>query len=224
MSKRAFLTPNSPNSGQFICWPLWLPDSVEFFALAMGALCPLCYDFNWEQVGELTPEETAQLFVDALSRSTTGERCMEIGTIVLFAGAGDCPAFFLDCDGSEVPQADYPLLYAALGNTWGSAASGYFCLPDLRGRAPFGAGAGSGLTPRSLADTGGQETHQLTVDEMPSHHHTTHTHGMPLVTGLELAPVSTPSVLTANTGNTGGDSAHENMPPFVVLRFIIRAL
>lgn len=42
-------------------------------------------------------------------------------------------------EGAEVSQDEYPNLYKIYGNTYGSAASGKFKLPDFRNRAVFGA-------------------------------------------------------------------------------------
>jgi len=44
--------------------------------------------------------------------------------------------------------------------------------PDLRGRFILGAGQGPGLTGRNMGESGGEETHLLTVQEMPPHNHT----------------------------------------------------
>ena len=44
--------------------------------------------------------------------------------------------------------------------------------PDLRGRFIVGSGAGSGLTSRSIGNTGGTETHTLTTGNLPAHNHT----------------------------------------------------
>src|SRR5204863_2181123 len=46
-----------------------------------------------------------------------------------------------------------------------------FNLPDLRGRAPIGAGQGAGLTNRELGQEFGDETHVISTDQMPRHHH-----------------------------------------------------
>jgi microcystin-dependent protein len=43
--------------------------------------------------------------------------------------------------------------------------------PDLRGRFVLGSGQGVNLTNRELKQTGGTETHTLTVDELPPHNH-----------------------------------------------------
>lgn len=72
------------------------------------------------------------------------------GIIQMFAGATP-PSGWLVCDGSAVSRDTYSTLFAAIGTTWGTGdGSTTFNLPDLRGRAPIGAGTGSGLTARTL--------------------------------------------------------------------------
>ena len=72
------------------------------------------------------------------------------GVIQMYAGS-TAPSGWLLCDGSEVAVADYPLLHAVIGNTYGTPSdSDHFLLPDLGGRFPIGAN-----TPYPIGDTGG---------------------------------------------------------------------
>lgn len=92
--------------------------------------------------------------------------------------------------------------------------------PDLRGKFVLGSGQGANLTARTKGDTGGEETHTLNVDEMPSHTHT--------VSAIEWGPGPGYSGGGNNIGGaascskTGGDKPHNNMPPFYVLAYIIK--
>ena len=115
--------------------------------------------------------------------------------------------------------------------------------PDLRGRFIYGAGS-SGY---ELNKRGGETSHKLTVDEIPSHNHTmnetgNHNHqstlqkwyrsfkgdsggGHPLVadSGSGYNPNTTSSGNHKHTiNNTGGNKAHNNMPPFYVLSYIMK--
>lgn len=124
--------------------------------------------------------------------------------------------------------------------------------PDLRGRFVLSMGQGVGLTNRVLGATGGEETHLLTSAEMPTHTHTgttavdgSHTHtvsntvqktGSNTPAGLdasanEIDTIDTTSTTTSTAGShthtfttdsTGGGSAHNNMPPFYVLAYIMK--
>jgi microcystin-dependent protein len=74
-------------------------------------------------------------------------------------------------------------------------------LPKTLGRAIIVAGAGAGLTNRPIGTTGGAETHQITLGEMPSHAH-------------NFTPVGTIPAHDINhthqqqgTFNSGGESA-----------------
>ena len=95
-----------------------------------------------------------------------------IGVVNPFAG-GTAPTGWLLCDGAEVSQVTYPTLYALLTTTWGSAASGKFKLPDLRGRVITGADGGAGrlTTANALGNDGGAEGVSLTTAQLPSHNH-----------------------------------------------------
>lgn len=90
-----------------------------------------------------------------------------------WSAAANAPTGWLLCDGSAVSRVTYAALYAAVGVAFGAGdGSTTFNLPDYRGRAPLGAGAGAGLTARARGDKGGEEAHALAVAELPSHNHT----------------------------------------------------
>lgn len=62
-----------------------------------------------------------------------------VGEVKAYAGV-TIPNGWLECDGSEVLKADYPILYRAIADLWGTASDNYhFVLPNLQGRTPVGA-------------------------------------------------------------------------------------
>lgn len=78
-----------------------------------------------------------------------GGGMVPIGTIVMWNSAS-IPTGWAVCDGTAV---------------------GNIQTPDLRSRFVVGSGTGSGLTTRTIGQTGGEQTHALTVAEMASHGH-----------------------------------------------------
>jgi len=113
-----------------------------------------------------------------------------------------------------------------------SAAADYaahktIALPKMLGRVYGIAGAGSGLTSRTIGVTVGEETHTLTSNEMPSHSHTSAAaYGCSSIGALDSftgAGTLTPTGSTLNTiGNTGGGAAHNVMQPTVFLKMMVK--
>ncbi|KYF85343.1 hypothetical protein BE20_31510 [Sorangium cellulosum] len=100
--------------------------------------------------------------------------------------------------------------------------------PDLRDR--FIVGAGNAY---SLGAKGGEATHVLTIDEMPSHHHTAlagmgkddQNFGGNTASSGERVPFAmsdTPNAYEEKTRATGGSKAHENRPPYHALFYIMK--
>jgi microcystin-dependent protein len=162
------------------------------------------------------------------------------GTIIMSACIAE-PGGWLDCDGRLFTVTVYPDLFSAIGYSFGGVDNS-FNLPDMRGRAGVGLGQGAGLTTRALGATGGAETHTLSGAEMPSHNHgvtdpghshsyinNTNDQNTDNVFGTETA--ADQAELNKTTGSSftnitidlsGGSAAHNNMQPFVVLRYLIK--
>lgn len=92
--------------------------------------------------------------------------------------------------------------------------------PDLRGKFVLGAGG-----TYSTGSTGGEATHRLTTGEMPSHSHSVASYGIPTQSSsLEgYGAVGSYSARgSCTTGSAGSGSAHNNMPPYYALCFIMK--
>lgn len=134
-----------------------------------------------------------------------------IGLTMQYAGTQDPTdvdgtARWLICDGRALSRTTYAKLFNVIATTYGIGnALTTFNIPDGRGRVLMAAGAGSGLTVRTLATTGGEENHVLSTGEIPAH---THTGTMGGTTGLESAahshsPSGAVSFVTDNGVATG---------------------
>lgn len=144
------------------------------------------------------------------------------GMIIMTGGA--TPAGYVLCDGASYDgtQSAYSALWAVIGTTYGGTGQSSFKVPDLRGRSPFGAGTGTGLSARSLGDKGGEERHTLTISEMPAHTHGIQFWGTSGGNYGLVDSINTGSSGYSNTQSTGGGNPHNTMPPFVVVRFCIK--
>jgi len=226
MTANRWLTPDTAPPTYQRIKILWVPGGEEWEAIVRGALAPLFDAANFEQFGSFTPEETAEKF-----RIITGQTMawqdaggtLITGEIRLIPGAS-VPTGWLACNGALLDPTQYPDLFAQIGAAFGGDGVNTFALPDMRGRVAVGVGSGTGLTPRAMGDTGGEETHILTVPEIPSHHHGVNRSigagGAQL--GFAWNTVGT-ATTTINSQDAGGGEGHENMPPFVALDFYIYA-
>ena len=147
-----------------------------------------------------------------------------VGTLNPYAGAS-APDGWLLCDGSDVAKATYARLNTLLGTTYGTAtdATNDFRLPDMRGRVAVGADGSAGRMASNDAagESGGEELHTLTIAEMPTHTHG-YTDNIYNNAGTSNGG-SAQGATNANTGATGGDTAHNNMQPYqVVANYIIK--
>ena len=152
------------------------------------------------------------------------------------------PTNWLICDGSAVSRSDYSELFAVIGTTYGSGdGSTTFNLPNLKGRVPVGKDS-SQTEFNSIGETGGEKTHQLTQNEMPSHRHNqarladayyltawnSHTGN---VGGFDIGSLYSDNNTALHGGiqnyfavdDQGGNQAHNNLQPYIVTNYIIKA-
>jgi microcystin-dependent protein len=165
-----------------------------------------------------------------------GGGSLPVGSIVEWT-TNTAPDDWLLCDGAEYDQAVKVDLYNVIGTTFntGGETAGYFRVPNKQGRVGVGQDTGySGFS--GIGTTGGEKTHTLTAAETASHTHIEIVNGTAEVgvneggpgTGKPLVyPMATvsgaygsqPSVTTkANTG----DTAHNNLQPYIVFPYIIK--
>jgi microcystin-dependent protein len=161
-----------------------------------------------------------------------------LGQLQLFA-FGLIPRGWVPCDGRILPVAQYQALYALLGNTFGGNGPTTFALPDLRGKAPVGAGQLTGGAVYTRGQVNNAETVQLTPDQIPAHNHglqaTTTPANISRPPGALLADTtqaqvtmyapqlgSTPAQLsTAAIAYAGASQGHENRQPFLAMNWCI---
>ena len=153
----------------------------------------------------------------------SGGDTLPIGTIMPFSGS-TIPNNFLLADGSTVSRTTYSELFAVIGTTYGSGdGSTTFNLPNLKGKVPVGLDDND-TDFDTLGETGGEKTHTLTTSEIPSH-----SHKLPISGTAGSDDYLISSYTTANrvelgeTSSIGGGQAHNNLQPYTVQNYIIKA-
>lgn len=159
---------------------------------------------------------------------------LPIGTILLFPVQSPPSSKWLCCNGTYISQSTYSELYALIGEKFGVNNGSNFKLPNLVQRFPYG-GNSSGAD--VIGFTGGTETETLALSQIPSHDHTiAHNHTIPIADGsgvqarsgrgtsTNVGTLATSASSAANSGLSGGGGPHNNLPPYLTLLFMIKAL
>jgi microcystin-dependent protein len=148
------------------------------------------------------------------------------------------PRGWASCDGQLLPISQNTALFSLLGTTYGGDGKSTFALPDLQGNAPMHPGQGPGLSLHDLGEMSGSQTVTLLQSEIPVHSHGVSAANFPAdiqspnpnvalarstggnayqtVTNQNLTLMSPQSLAPA-----GGDQPHNNMQPYLTLRFCI---
>ncbi|HMS41345.1 MAG TPA: tail fiber protein [Pyrinomonadaceae bacterium] len=160
-----------------------------------------------------------------------------IAEIRMFAGTF-APRFYAFCDGQIIAISQNTALFSLIGTFYGGNGQTTFGLPNLQGRAPIHTGQGPGLTDRVIGETGGSENVTLLSTQIPQHNHSANALN---AAGNQTSPANNTwaTVLSgrnaqllygtsANTqmnpnavGISGGSQPHNNLPPYLVVSFII---
>jgi microcystin-dependent protein len=138
---------------------------------------------------------------------------------------GFVPKGWVACNGQQLPINQNQALFSLLGTRYGGNGVTTFALPDLRGRGSVHTAQGY-----EMGQTGGSETHVLTVDEMPAHVHVMSAGGSATTTdprrglwaqGASYGDAADTAMAAGTIGNAGGSQPHENMPPHLAVTYAI---
>ncbi|WP_136442432.1 phage tail protein [Pacificoceanicola onchidii] len=158
---------------------------------------------------------------------------------ILLVGYNFAQRNFAKCDGQIMPISQNNSLFSLLGTIYGGDGRTTYGLPDLRGRVPIHQGHGPGLSDYRIGSASGAETVRLTVAEMPSHGHsprlnaekragnsddpTDRMFGKSEGSFRDQAPADDilMNAAAVTEQNVGGDQAHYNMQPYLVMNYQI---
>ncbi len=146
------------------------------------------------------------------------------GTQVAYGGS-TAPTGWLICDGSTISRTFYAKLFAVIGTSYGAGdGSTTFNLPNKKGRVSAGYDSANSKF-NAIGKKLGEETHTLTVAEMPSHSHN--------LLGNEIGPNNKAETVPyggSATGTnmvaiqaSGNNQPHNNIQPTEVDNWIIKA-
>jgi microcystin-dependent protein len=132
------------------------------------------------------------------------------------------------CNGQTLAINQNQAIFALLGTMYGGNGQTTFQLPNLQGATPIHMGNGF-----IQGQRGGEVSHTVTLSELPQHTHPAVSSsnaaslGDPTgnfwANGSQSAYAATPaqSMNPATVSAIGGSQPHNNMPPYLVMNFII---
>jgi len=221
------MTPVMPEIEPTVCRLYSIPASlVGNWDGAVGLLCSPHLWTRGDDPSSASVADTNAAYA-AIIETAWEKGCRMIGEVLELA-TDTVPAWALVCDGSTYADADYPDLGAVISS--GLRVDGtHFRVPDRYNRI--------GLYGPPTGVQGGENSHTLTVSEMPAHNHTdlghTHSYNTPFGEFLALGPGEEPVVLAqspsltgsgnANIQNAGSGNAHNNLPQYEGTIFVIVA-
>jgi microcystin-dependent protein len=163
---------------------------------------------------------------------------------IRLVGFNFAPVGWALCNGQIMAIGQNTALFSLLGTFYGGDGRSTFGLPNLQGMAAVNQGNGAGLSPYQIGQTGGAAQVTLATGNLPAHGHT-----LPVSTATGTANVSpgpssflaasaarggtplyaTPAeqtampatMLSGAVGLAGGGGSHNNLPPYLVLNYII---
>ena len=131
-------------------------------------------------------------------------------------------------NGQFLPINQNQALFSLLGTTYGGNGQTTFALPDMRGNVPIHMG-----NSHTLGERAGSEAVTITASTLPAHNHlvkaSSNTADTPAAVsnfwasgGPQIyATTQNTAMAPALLPNVGGNQAHENRPPYLVLNFLI---
>lgn len=154
-----------------------------------------------------------------------GGESLPIGSMIPYGSQNNVPSNWKICDGSEVSRTTYADLFNVIGTSYGAGdGSTTFNLPNKRGRVSVGLDS-SQTEFNTIGKKGGEKTHQLKVEELPSHAHTVKgTVGSGgYAEGVSFGNSANPGYTSwVGMSAVGGNQPHNNLQPYEVDVWIIK--
>lgn len=152
---------------------------------------------------------------------------------IRITGFNFAPRGWVMCNGQTLQINQNAALFSLIGTYYGGDGTSTFQLPNLQGRAPLHQGSAKYGGTYTLGEIAGEPQVTLLTSQLPAHSHLID--GVSTAASLEPAagnafatsaqnPFSTTTNATMNANSltqSGGSQPHNNMPPYLVLNFVI---
>lgn len=157
---------------------------------------------------------------------------------IRMVGFNFAPQGWATCSGQLLPISQNTALFSLLGTNFGGDGKSNFALPNFQAKAPVAFGNGAGLPPLVVGQTGGEYSVALNTNQLAAHNH-----GVNCISGagsgntpansvwadakgrpgppLYASAASNVNMAAAAIANNGGTQAHNNLPPFLGILFVI---
>lgn len=152
---------------------------------------------------------------------------------IRIVGFNFAPVGWAQCSGQLLVISENEALFNLIGTTFGGDGQTTFAVPNFQGRVALGAGNSF-----ILGELGGTESETLSINQIPVH---SHSMAASAGAGSSTSPANGAYAAIANGSRSdrlygassgqsasptmlniaGGSQPHENMQPFVTLRYII---
>jgi microcystin-dependent protein len=157
---------------------------------------------------------------------------------IRMVGFAYAPEHWANADGQLLPIDQHAALFSLYSTTYGGDGRNNFALPDFRGRVPIHTGRGTGLLDYYMGQAGGAPSVTLQENQAPIHTHPASVHAKAATadqtaptdhfwaeTGRNIFAADQDSTMNADAvqvqANTSGGQPHENMQPFLTIRFCV---
>ncbi len=181
---------------------------------------PYLNDINLNKLQENVEDAITELHSQGVATGDT----LPLGAVIEWY-SDTIPENWLLCHGQNISRSDYPELFNILGTKYGTGnGSTTFGIPNLKGKVQVGKSAGD-VDFNTLGKIGGEKEHILTVDETARHIHAVAVNNGQgnKEWGLNFTYEGTAAFNSGASEPVGGSQAHNNLQPYVVCNFIIKA-
>ena len=213
------LNITSPNGGSSLSAKSIFLNGAALVGYELRKNCPVILDYDGTQFNIVS--------------GAHGGDGNPLGTVLPFTGS-TAPNSYLLGYGQAVSRTTYADYFALVGTTYGTGdGSTTFNVPDFRGRVlagkdDMGGSAASRLTSTTitsgattLGNSGGEQTHTLVTAEIPSHTHSNVVSNTP-PNSISIGGAAGVYLTNGQTGSAGGDGAHNNVQPTIIVNYIIK--